>query len=102
MESLRQTKSQMTVKMKEANWRKVKWQCKSGLSEKKNKRLQEFRKEELEVKRLRLEKEENFMTVTMSQQQEQQKQMQEFQAMMNMQLRTAKWFNAGTCHKAHW
>ena len=30
------------------------------------------------------------MTVTMSQQQDQQKQMQEFQAMMNMQLRTAK------------
>jgi len=57
---------------------------------KKNKRLREFRKEELEVKRLGPEKEENFMTVTMSQQQEQQKQMQEFQAMMNMQLRTAK------------
>lgn len=53
----------------------------------KNERLQEFRKEELEVKRMQLEKEENFMKVKMSQQQQQQKQMQEFQAMMNMQVR---------------
>ena len=53
----------------------------------KNERLQEFRKEELEVKRMQLEKEENFMKVMMSQQQQQQKQMQEFQAMMNMQVR---------------
>ena len=47
----------------------------------KNERLQEFRKEELEVKRMQLEKEENFMM------RQQQKQMQEFQAMMNMQVR---------------
>ena len=53
----------------------------------KNERLQEFRKEELEVKRLQLEKEEDFMKVMMSQQQQQQKQMQELQAMMNMQVR---------------
>lgn len=36
---------------------------------------------------MQLEKEENFMKVMMSQQQQQQKQMQEFQAMMNMQVR---------------
>ena len=34
----------------------MKWQCNSGLSERKNERLQEFRKEEMEVKRMHLEK----------------------------------------------
>ena len=78
----------------------MKWQCNSGLSERKNERLQEFRKEELEVKRMQLEKKENFMKVMMSQQQQQQKQMQEFQAMMNMQVRQQVIY-ACPCHKAH-
>ena len=53
----------------------------------KRERLQEFRKEELEVKRMQLEKEENFMKVMMSQRQQQQKQIQEFQALMKVQVR---------------
>ena len=52
--------------------------------EKKNEHLQEFHKEQLEVKRMQLEKEENLMKVMVSQQQQEQKQMQEFQAMLNM------------------
>ena len=40
------------------------------------------------------------MKVLMSQQQQQQKQMQEFQAMMNMQVRQQVIY-AGPCNKAH-
>ena len=40
------------------------------------------------------------MKVLMSQQQQQQKQMQEFQAMMNMQVRQQVIY-AGPCHKVH-
>ena len=53
----------------------------------KDERMEKIQKEELELKRLLLEKEECFMKVMMTQQQQQQKQLQEFQAMMNMQAK---------------
>ena len=44
-------------------------------------------KEELEIKRMQLEREGNLMKLMVSQQQQQQKQMQEFQTMMSMQAK---------------
>ena len=91
MESLGQTKKRKESDDIENEGRKLKKRSNGNATvtylREKNERLQEFRKEELEVKRMQLEKEENFMKVMMSQQQQQQKQMQEFQAMMNMQVR---------------
>ncbi|KAK2564477.1 hypothetical protein P5673_011919 [Acropora cervicornis] len=88
MESLGQTKKRKESDDSENEGRKLKKRSNGNATvaylREKNERLQEFRKEELEVKRMQLEKEENFMKVMMSQQQ---KQMQEFQAMMNMQVR---------------
>ena len=87
IESVRQTKKRKESDDSENEGRKLKKRSNGNATvaylREKNERLQEFRKEELEVKRLQLKKEENFMKVMMSQQQ----QMQEFQATMNMQVK---------------
>ena len=91
MESLGQTKKRKESDDSENEGRKLTKRSNGNATvaylRDKNERLQEFRKEELEVKRLQLEKEEDFMKVMMSQQQQQQKQMQELQAMTNMRVR---------------
>lgn len=91
MESLGQTKKRKESDDSENEGRTLQKRSNGNATEaylrEKNERLQEFRKEELEVKRMQLEKEENVMKVMMSQQQQQQKQMQEFQAMLNMQVK---------------
>ena len=80
----------MMMKMKEEKFKK--WSSGNATVaylREKNEHLQEMHKEELEMKRMQLEREGNLMKLMVNQQQQQQKQMQEFQAKQQSDLMLA-------------
>ena len=92
MEKLSQTKKRKAEDSEERKWKRRSTGSETlNFLREKNERVQEMRREEIELQRNQLEletrKQDNFMAVMVHQQQQQQSQMQDFTAMMATQMK---------------